>query len=292
MRGTPVTFFDTSKSYIMSTTGSSASFTPSGTGSQTSGAMAWDSSLAYNKGSFVSYEEKLYISTIDGNINHCPAIDKGYWKEFKSGGDGTNPIQEITSNATLQGGNDYICTNRQSSRLSLPQGSENAIITIFAQQLNSNASITILPYEGETIMGQDLLTIETSYSSVKLLWMETEWKVLSPFVPQMFESQDNNENVLGIQQIVNDTSVNVNLDRIAGGIVYRFTQPLDSFVLENIDYNINESIILFKTSANVSSIEVPINKITNHQGTQIPLIANRNYILTVKVGYLSYVIME
>ena len=56
MRGTPVTVFDTSKSYIMSTNGSSASFTPSGSdGTPTSGAMAWNSSLSYNKGSFVSY---------------------------------------------------------------------------------------------------------------------------------------------------------------------------------------------------------------------------------------------
>lgn len=102
MRGTPVTLFDTSKSYIMSTTGSSASLTPSGSsGTQTSGATAWDSSLSYNKGAFVSYEEKLYISTIDGNINHCPAIDKGYWKEFQSGGSGTNPISEITGDTTL-----------------------------------------------------------------------------------------------------------------------------------------------------------------------------------------------
>lgn len=292
MRGTPVTLFDTSKSYIMSTNGSSASFTPSGSGSPTSGAMAWDNSLSYNKGAFVSYEEKLYISTIDGNINHCPTIDKGYWKEFQTGGGGVNPIREITGDAELQGGNDYICTNRQGLHLSLPQGTENAIITIFAQQLESNATITILPYNGETIMGQDLLTMETSYSSVKLLWIGAEWKVLSPFVPEMFESQENNENVTGIQETVDDTSINARLNRTAGGTVYRFTQPLDSFVLENIDYNINESIVIFKTSANASSLEVPVDKIINHQGTQIPLQSNKNYILRIQVGYLTYAIMD
>ena len=91
---------------------------------------------------------------------------------------------------------------------------------------------------------------------------------------------------------MNDTSTNVDLSNIDGGKVYRFTQPLDSFVLENIDYNINESIILFKTSENASSLQVPVNKITNHQGTQIPLFTNKNYILSIQVGYLTYVIMD
>ena len=286
MIGTPVSVFDSSKSFIIATGGSVASFNPDGD-TATSGSMAWNGSVSYNKNTFVSYEGKLYISKIDGNINHCPSIEPAYWDEFSN----VDKVVEITENTDLIGGKSYICTSEESLELTLPKGYENASVVIFAQQINSNSHIKILPYKYERIMGQEYLLMETSFSSVKLLWMSDEWKVVAPFVPEMFQNVEVN-NPSGLEEYVNDTSTNVDLSNIDGGKVYRFTQPLDSFVLENIDYNINESIILFKTSENASSLQVPVDKITNHQGTQIPLFTNKNYILSIQVGYLTYVIMD
>lgn len=151
-------------------------------------AMAYYAGKTYSIGDFVSYDNKWYYSITNNNVNHLPTDDT-YWNEYASGG-GSGGIENvsISSNTTAELQKRYIVTNASGLTITLPKGEANKTIAVSAQTLNDNASIVINPASGDTIGNTTTLEIDTSYSSVELVYIGTDWHIVTPFMPQVLSS--------------------------------------------------------------------------------------------------------
>ena len=108
-----------------------------------------------------------------------------YWNEYFAGNEiGGIANEEITTNITAELQKRYIVTNPSGVVITLPEGEETKTIAISAQSLNSNAVITIRPASGETIGEDNSLIIDASYASVELVFLDGDWHIITPFMPQ------------------------------------------------------------------------------------------------------------
>ena len=152
-------------------------------------AMAYYAGKTYSIGDFVSYNNKWYYSTTNNNINNLPTDDT-HWNEYASGSGGAGGIENvsISSNTTAEIQKRYVVTNAAGVTITLPKGVATKTIAVAAQTLNTGASIIINPASGDTIAETTSLELDTSYSSVELVYIGTNWHIITPFMPQVISA--------------------------------------------------------------------------------------------------------
>lgn len=152
-------------------------------------AMAYYNGKTYNIGDFVSYNNKWYYSIVNNNVNNLPT-DNTKWNEYSSGSGGTGGIENISinSNITAELQKRYVVTNAEGVVITLPKGVETKTVAVAAQTLNAGASIIINPSTGDTIGNTTTLELDASYSSVELVYIGTDWHIITPFMPQVISA--------------------------------------------------------------------------------------------------------
>lgn len=156
-------------------------------------AMAYYSEKSYKIGDFVTYENKWYYSIVDNNKGNLPFVEgeetNAYWNEYASG-QGAGGIENIiiTENTTAEVQKRYVVNNISGVTITLPKGEETKTIAVAAQTLSDGASIMIRPATGDTIGGSDSLELDTAYSSVELVYLGSNWHIITPFMPQVISA--------------------------------------------------------------------------------------------------------
>lgn len=152
-------------------------------------AMAYYAGKTYSIGDFVSYNNKWYYSIADNNTNNLPTDDTK-WNEYASGSGGAGGIENVSinTNITAEIQKRYVVTTAAGIVITLPKGEETKTIAVAAQTLNTGSSIVINPASGDTIGGAASLELDTSYSSVELVYIGTDWHIITPFMPQVISA--------------------------------------------------------------------------------------------------------
>ena len=152
-------------------------------------AMAYYAGKTYSIGDFVSYNNKWYYSIVNNNTNNLPTDDTK-WNEYASGSGGAGGIENVSvsANTTAELQKRYVVTNAAGVTITLPKGEATKTLAVAAQTLNTGASIVINPASGDTIGGTTTLELDTSYSSVELVYIGTDWHIITPFMPQVISA--------------------------------------------------------------------------------------------------------
>jgi len=167
-------------------------------------ATLWVSTYTYSAGAFVSYGGKWYVSIGNDNLNHLPT-DKTYWTVYASGGSMETTV--VTANTNMEIEKRYVCGNSSGVVLTLPVGEQNKSVAIVAQTLTSGSVIRINPQSGDTVASDTYLEIESSYGSVELIYVGTDWKVITPFIPQVLQTAATELNPSSVATTVSDSDV-------------------------------------------------------------------------------------
>lgn len=166
---------------------------------------AWVSTYSYSAGQFVSYAGKWYVSVGDNNLNNIPANNETYWTVYASGG--SRETRVVAADTAMEIEKRYVCNNNLGLVLTLPVGEQNKSVAIAAQTLTSGSVIRINPQTGDTIASDTHLEIESSYGSVELIYVGTDWKVITPFIPQVLQTATTELNPSAVATTVSDSDV-------------------------------------------------------------------------------------